>query len=236
MAAMQTATLVGLITAIAIAGIGYFATARINRADAIRADRIDRLNAQLRDLYGPLMALVLSTNALFQTWRKRDLPLPRGWTGSTAEEREEWRHWMRTVFMPLNRRIAETIISHADLVEEDFMPPELLALCAHVASYEALLERWQAGIYDRFIPHILFPSVVVPYVTRRFNDLKERQTKLLGRPVTDWPAEDPTTWGGFEERYPRYFRDAQVDAATSFGSPRSSSATKARSDKERPAN
>lgn len=215
---MQTAALIGLITAIVAAGIGYVATARINRADAIRADRIDRLNAQLRDLYGPLMALVLSTNALFQTWRRRELPLPHGWAASTAGEREEWRHWMRTVFMPLNRRIAETIITHADLVEEDFMPPQLLALCAHVASYEALLERWEAGSYDRFIPHILFPQVVVPYVTRRFNDLKQRQTKLLGRTVTDWPAEEPMMWDGFERKYPGYFRDAQADADTTSSS------------------
>jgi hypothetical protein len=211
---LQTPVLVGLITAIAVAGIGYIATARINRADAIRANRIDRLNAQLRDLYGPLMALVLSTNALFQTWRRRDLPLPQGWAGSTPEEREEWRYWMRTVFMPLNRRIAETIILHADLVEEDFMPPQLLALCAHVASYEALLERWDHEVYDRFIPHILFPNIVVPYVTRRFNDLKQRQTKLLGKLATDWPAGEPTTWDAFEATYPAYFRDTQTDVGT----------------------
>ena len=212
---MQTAALVGLITAIVVAVIGYVATARINRADAIRTDRIDRLNAQLRDLYGPLMALVLSTNALFQTWRRRDLPLPHGWAGSTPVEREEWRHWMKTVFMPLNRRIAETIVLHADLVEEDFMPPQLLALCAHVASYEALLQRWDDGNYERFIPHILFPSVVVPYVTRRFNDLKQRQTKLLGTPATDWPPGEPTTWDRFEATYPAYFRDTQSGADAS---------------------
>lgn len=123
---------------------------------------------------------------------------------------------MKTVFMPLNRRIAETIILHADLVEEDFMPPQRLALCAHVASYEALLQRWDDGIYDRFIPHILFPDVVVPYVTRRFNDLKQRQTNLLGKLAPDWPSAEPTTWDGFAATYPAYFRDAQAGARTPF--------------------
>jgi hypothetical protein len=137
-----------VMAAIVVAGICYVATARINRADAIRADRIDRLNAQLRDLYGPLMALVLSTNALFQTWRQRELPLPNGWAGATAMEQEEWRHWMATVFMPLNRRIAETIIAHEDLVKRTSCPRRS-SPCVRMSP--RMRRSWSGGIMESTI-------------------------------------------------------------------------------------
>jgi hypothetical protein len=212
-------------TAISVATASYIGTYANTRLAKQRSDRIERLSAQLRDLYGPLAALLTSTDALYNVWRTRQLPVPAGWKNSSEEEREEWRHWMMTVFMPLNRRMSQIVTTHADLIEEGHMPPELIALCAHVESYEALQARWEAGNFERFVPHIMFPDVVIDYAIGHFNALKSEQARLLGRrrglgnrkTASQQKASSLAAWEKFKEQYAAdYFRDAQEDEDSPF--------------------
>jgi len=109
--------------------------------------------------------------------------------GLDADPHSPWQRGTRmtTVLMPLNRRMSQIITTHADLIEEDHMPAELIALCAHVESYGALQARWEAGRFERYLPHILFPDVVIEYALRHFNRLKSEQARLLGRrAVLSW--------------------------------------------------
>lgn len=222
---MNTALIVSAATAIFLATASYIGTYVNTRLEKQRNGRIERLSAQLRDLYGPLAALLTSTDALYKVWRSRQLPVPTGWKNSSEEEREEWRHWMMTVFMPLNRRMSQIVTMHADLIEEDHMPPELIALCAHVESYEALQARWEAGNFERFVPHILFPDAVIDYAIGHFNALKSEQARLLGRhrhfgKHKTAPRQESSalaTWEKFKEKYAMdYFRDAQADEDSPF--------------------
>jgi hypothetical protein len=52
---------------------------------------------------------------------------------------------MTTVFVPVHRRMMELVLERADLIEEREMPSCLLALCAHVNGYQAILKEWETG-------------------------------------------------------------------------------------------
>jgi hypothetical protein len=47
---------------------------------------------------------------------------------------------MTTVFVPVHRRMMKFVLERADLIEEREMPSCLLARCAHVNGYQAILK------------------------------------------------------------------------------------------------
>jgi hypothetical protein len=158
----------------------YFNGLRLDQ----RKDRLDRVNRQLSELYGPLLALVSASSRSWEafrghyqtaTWRFFDPETP-----PTKEDLQMWRQWMRHVFMPLNERMMELVITKADLLETPTMPDCLLRLAAHVAAYRAFIAQWDEGDFSQYEALIEFPSDVRAYATRTFGTLKEEQQRLLG--------------------------------------------------------
>ncbi|MEP7380936.1 MAG: hypothetical protein ABI910_04575 [Gemmatimonadota bacterium] len=120
-----------------LAVVGYLATYLNNLRLAQRKDRLDRVDRQLRELYGPLLALVSASTKTWQAFVgahletelfRGSLPVALEHAGNAAL----WRHWMTTVFTPLNEAMATLVLSHADLLEDSEMPECLLTLAAHV--------------------------------------------------------------------------------------------------------
>ncbi|MDH2388431.1 hypothetical protein QCN29_06465 [Streptomyces sp. HNM0663] len=106
----------------------------------------------------------------------------------TAEQAATWRLWMSAVFMPLNRRMVEMVVSHADLLREDTIPEPLKELCAHVACYEPIVARWQEDGFDsvQLDDHVSiagnFPRTELDaYVRTSFEALKLEQARLLAQ-------------------------------------------------------
>ena len=96
---------------------------------------------------------------------------------------------MTTVFMPVNERITQLVIERADLIEEHEMPPCLLAVCAHVHGYQAIIKEWESGdvslLREDNISLVNFPGQeLADYATTRFGRLKAEQGKLLGSTAT----------------------------------------------------
>jgi hypothetical protein len=167
---------------VAVAGylITYRNTLRLNE----RKDRLDRVTRQLSDFYGPLFTTASASHAAWQLFRSQyrsggsfwDKPGP----GPTDEESAAWRRWMTTVFMPLNRRLRDVIVEHADLLDEDRVPELLLDVCAHVASYEAVLRRWEEGDYTEHTSRLNFPAdELLAYADGGVRRLKSEQQALL---------------------------------------------------------
>jgi len=168
---------------------GYLATYANNLRLDRRRDRLARLDRQLAELYGPLLALVSTGNSAWAAFRSRHRP--GGWYWSetdppSAEDVAAWRLWMRIVFMPTNERIVEVVTQHADLLIESEMPQCLLDACAHVAAYRPVIEQWAGeGADDNTAAAntstINFPSdELMQYVSSSFVRLKEAQSALLG--------------------------------------------------------
>ena len=92
---------------------------------------------------------------------------------------------MTTVFIPVQQRMMDLVLEHADLIEEPEMPPCLLALCAHVAGYQAVLKTWESGEIsvkrEDNISVVNFPSQeLADYAAAAFGRLKAEQATLLG--------------------------------------------------------
>ncbi|WP_343236359.1 hypothetical protein [Streptomyces sp. CS090A] len=51
----------------------------------------------------------------------------------------------------------DVVVTKADLLIEQEMPPALLQLCAHVSGYEIIAARWAQGRYEEHLSVIPFP-------------------------------------------------------------------------------
>jgi hypothetical protein len=183
---MSAAVLLTTIVTVLLAILGYIATYWNNIRIGQRQERLKWLNRQIQELYGPLLALTMAGD---ETWRRfrtvyrkdvpsyfSDDPPP------TESDIEMWRHWMKTVFTPINRRAYELVVTRADLLIETTMPPCLLQLCAYVAGFEAVLAKWEIGDYSMHLGVVPHPREALnQYAQRSFESLKEEQAQLLGR-------------------------------------------------------
>lgn len=146
-----------------------------------RQGHLARVNSQLRDLYGPMFALVDTNERIWQALRANGLPPASQRDADTLGQ--GWSAWRDAFLMPTNARIRDLIIEHADLLLEADFPAPLRDFCAHVASCEATLAE-SAGsgrdIGKRPATHIGHPgSDFVQYVRFSFAQLKGEQQRLL---------------------------------------------------------
>jgi hypothetical protein len=181
---MGVATLVTLGVTATLALVGYWLTYRNNVRLAQRNARLDRVNRQLSEFYGPLFASSAAAQIAWQGFRSR-FPSRKGafWAGKTPPSPDEaaaWRLWMTEVFMPLNLRMESVVVEKSDLLDESEMPESLLQLCAHVEAYKTVLRQWEAGDFAEHTSVINYPYEVREYAQRSFADLKAEQRRLLG--------------------------------------------------------
>ncbi|GAA3348918.1 hypothetical protein GCM10020358_69200 [Amorphoplanes nipponensis] len=99
----------------------------------------------------------------------------------TVKEIEGWKYWLEHVFMPLNRRMLETLLSNTDLIEGDQIPECLLSFCAHVNGYEVVLARWAEGDETELTSVIDHPGDSLhEHIAGMYRQLKRSQVDLLG--------------------------------------------------------
>jgi len=185
---MDSKTLVTLLVSVLLAVAGYVATYFNGIKLAQRKAHLERVERQLRELYGPLFALVNASNEAwkgFRTlWRADGGPYwpPPPHAQPTAPEAAAWRLWMQEVFMPLNSAMAQLVTGHADLIEESQMPACLLTLSAHVEGYRATLRAWTEGDHSRHVSVVDFPvDALLAYASTHYHRLKREQAALLGQ-------------------------------------------------------
>jgi hypothetical protein len=147
-----------------------------------RQTRVTRIGEQLRQLYGPLNALVESNEHIWEALQPSVLPsrAHRRTVDPSPQERATWDRWFTYAFMPTNRKMRDLIIEHADLLVEPELPEPLRLFCAHVAACEVALAEPAAGDAR---PEMLIPHPGTPYVTyvrEAFTLLKREQLRLLG--------------------------------------------------------
>lgn len=164
--------------------IGFLAKGIYDLWAARRKDRLDRVNQQLKLLYGPLYALNQASNLAWSAFRSKtrpggsffgELPPP------SNEELQAWRLWMETVFQPLHDEMMLAITKNADLLIEQNLPQPLQLFCAHVAAYKVVFERWSKGDFSEHVSVMNYPTQDLnAYLERSFKHLKEKQARLLG--------------------------------------------------------
>lgn len=171
--------IVTLSVTVLLALVGYFATYLNDLRLSKRKDRLNRVERQLKDLYGPLFSLIRVSNMAwdsFVTLYQADTTLWSPDSPPTEKDWNIWRLWMREVFMPLNLEMAKVVINHADLLEETEMPECLLFLNAHVQTYKAVIKAWDSGDYSRHTSIIGFPREELLDYTKKNVRYTKRKT------------------------------------------------------------
>ena len=181
---MNKETLAVVVT-IALAVVGYLFKYFHDRSVTRRKDRLDRINLQLRHLYGPLYSIRNAAAIVWDAFRFKYRP-GGSFFGSqpppSDEELAAWRLWMSEVFMPLNLQMEKIIVENGDLIIEDAMPQCFLELCAHVASYKVVLKKWSWSDFSEHTALSKFPDTdLSTYIDSSYKRLKEEQAELLGQ-------------------------------------------------------
>jgi len=169
-------TLITTTVAVVLAFLGYIVTYLNNLQLSRRKDRLERVNKQLSELYGPMFSL---THASSIAWKWfREAHSAEGET--TADDLKEWRLWMSVVFMPQNVKLYDIILNKSDLLIETAMPQSLLDFCAHTVALQAVLEKWKNEDYSEHYPVARYPRDIDQYARESYTKLKAEQSKLLG--------------------------------------------------------
>src|SRR5262245_20332544 len=133
---MDTELLITTLATVSLAFIGFLSTYLNNLRLSQRSEKLARVNRQLSELYGPLFALTHASDTAWNAFASEKGPghinIFEMEHSPTESELQEWRLWMTTVFMPINLRMYEIILSKSDLLIETKMPECLLQFCAHV--------------------------------------------------------------------------------------------------------
>ena len=182
---MTDAFLVTTAVTIVLAFSGYLLTYFNSLRLTQRNQRLERVSRQLGELYGPLYGLTDAETAVWKVFRGNIRPGQHFFSEDeppSEAELEAWRLWMTTVFMPINNRMYELVLSKSDLLIETEMPQCLRDLCAHVAGYHLVVTKWEKGDYSENLSLLAFPGMeLLKYVAESYNALKREQAKLLGK-------------------------------------------------------
>ena len=163
---------------------GYLFTWLNGRRTQQKRDQLERVNAQLEKLYGPLFALVQSSDISWRAFRSQYQPNSRFFSDNhppSEDDLNAWRLWMRTVFMPINEQMYSIVLNNAHLLIEPEMPECLLILQAHVSSFKAVVQAWEYKDYSAHESQVHYPSKeLFDYVTKSYKKLKLHQAELIG--------------------------------------------------------
>lgn len=174
--------IVGAIAA-AVASITTFIANR--RRDRLRG-QLSFVNSQLREFYGPLLAIVETSEQAWTIFKTRNNPEADPEAGfwdsahpPTREARIAYKHWVNTLFIPLDDKLVEIIVARADLLIDVGMPQCLTDLCAHTLTLKAVLGSWDVEVVGGAPDAPAYPAELLPYLQDSFSRLKREQVRLL---------------------------------------------------------
>ena len=176
---------IALISTILLALIGYVVTYYNSLRLARRRERLDLINKQINEFYGPLFIACEAGEIAFHALREKlggkNIFANRFSPQEDDERYKEWRIWLVNVLMPLNDYREKIILDKAHLIREEEMPVCLLRFIAHVASYKAVIQKWTQGDFSEHLSIIDFPVEIHAYIKDSYRELKHEQTVLIGR-------------------------------------------------------
>lgn len=148
-----------------------------------RKERLNLLNKQLNDFYGPLYILTESSKTAITTLRHRlgGVQVFKNAYQPTDKERSEWYNWVISVLMPINERIENIILSNAHLIREEEIPRCLLQFVSHISTYRAIIEKWEQGDFKEYLSPVEFPSELHEYSRTSYYAIKKEQIQLISK-------------------------------------------------------
>lgn len=180
---MDNKFIITTVVTVGLAFISYIAKYLNDLRIIKRKDKLERINRQLKDFYGPLLSLTSSSDASWTVFRLNYRNETKGYFNlknpPTEKEKEIWRTWITTVFHPVNEIIYNKVLENGDLIIESIFPEPLKDLCAHYESYKPVIEQWKKGNYDEHLSLLNYPRDILSYAKKSYEHLKNEQQKLI---------------------------------------------------------
>lgn len=162
---------------------GYAAAYLNNLALARRKERLELVTKQINEFYGPLYLSSKASAIAYQAFKLTlGITPTEGFSanGDTPTMRE-WRLWVTEVLMPMNLQQEQIIIGNAHLIREQEVPECLLRFVAHIATWKAVLKKWERGDHSQQFAAVPYPADVADYAAAAYAALKAEQLRLIGR-------------------------------------------------------
>ena len=193
MESLDIKTTLTISTTVLLALVGFLIKYFNDLRMAERKDRLDLVNKQINELYGPLFALHYANQESWIQFRRRYRPGEgRSFWGSPPKVNDEealaWRLWTTEIFEPLRSRMSDIILKNSGLIIENDFPQPLLELCAHVYSYKPVLKQWDSKDFTQSTSTINYPhESLSKYLEESHRTLRVQQAQLL-RKISKHPS------------------------------------------------
>jgi hypothetical protein len=142
----------GVVTTLIVATITGAVGFLVNILNDFRKSELDFLNAQIGKLYGPLYALTQANEIAWNyfvenQWRQGDESDARFYfidsKPPSVQQALKWRHWMTTVFQPLNLQIEKVILENSQFTIGNTLPPAFWGAIVQAETYKAVIAGWK---------------------------------------------------------------------------------------------
>jgi hypothetical protein len=184
--AMNTTIPVPIIAALIAAFVavaGYLINHYLDRKKDARLRQISRLEAQLRDFYGPLMALSHANHEIFHQWLRTYREGKKYFMSETDpptdEQKNSWRIWIETVLQPLNVKMTSIVVERSQLIDGGSLPNSLRVLLAHVEGYKPVIAAWNKGDYSRHLSIVDYPLGLHEQICKEYERLSDSYSRLI---------------------------------------------------------
>jgi hypothetical protein len=162
-----------------LAFMAYFNSLRLER----RKNRLERINRQLDEFYGPMLAIVQSNQQAWENFIAKYQNNPNFYKKGhhpTEEQVAEFHDWMSTIFMPNNDQLHDIIINNTSLLVEDEMPKVLLDLFAHIMEFRINFSERKDRHAEVAESRSKYPGrTLLAYCEERFKELKAEQIDII---------------------------------------------------------
>lgn len=207
--------MISIIASVILALLGHWINRQREMESERRRLRLERLDAQLRDYFGPIAANLLSSklafNTLMRTWSRHTHASP-GETPAAkyfrvlrrAEKlehasgeievewvRDSWISFHTQIVGPIHKQTMHILQSKSHLYDGSYST-QMLQFIAHQIEYDLLMLRWAQGEYNMLINTVEFPQGFEATVAKEMARLREEQQDLIvGR---DRDHEKDSAW------------------------------------------
>ncbi|MFF7738783.1 hypothetical protein [Streptomyces sp. NPDC007984] len=178
-----TATVVAACVSVIGWAVNYVLGQASERNRQKREARLQHIEKQLEQLYGPLYFLLHEGTSSFRDFCEtlgRPYIFGPGNEISPADL-ETWLFWVDNDLMPRNTSIQELLASNSHLIEGSRMPPSYMEFIDHHNSWRVSHLRWkEEGVPYRWRARTEWPHAFERDVIATYEELKRRQAELSG--------------------------------------------------------
>lgn len=164
--------------------VNYILSSTADKRRQRLVSQLEFTKQQLEELYGPLAFLILEGKQSFLDLLEifgRNYVFD-GNDFISDEDLKTWLFWIETDDFPRHKKIIELLSSKTHLIESERVPESILAYLNHSISWNINHERWQKlGVAYSWHSKINYPQEFQEDILSTFEELKKRQSKLLGK-------------------------------------------------------